>query len=53
MKDGLRFVDRDTHIMEPPDLFERHLDPRGRERVKVDSATNRSPRTGARPVARP
>jgi len=26
MKDGLRFVDCDMHIMEPPDLFERYLD---------------------------
>ena len=33
MKDGLRFVDCDMHIMEPPDLFERYLDPRFRERV--------------------
>ena len=23
MKDGLRFVDSDMHIMEPPDLFDR------------------------------
>ena len=28
MKDGLRFVDSDMHIMEPPDLFERYLDPK-------------------------
>src|SRR5215510_12768156 len=33
MKDGLRFVDCDMHIMEPPDLFERYLDPRFRSRV--------------------
>ena len=33
MKDGLRFVDCDMHIMEPPDLFERYLDTRFRERV--------------------
>jgi hypothetical protein len=30
MKDGLRFVDCDMHIMEPPDLFARYLDPRFR-----------------------
>ena len=28
MKDGLKFVDCDMHIMEPPDLFDRYLDPR-------------------------
>ena len=33
MKDGLRFVDCDMHIMEPPDLFERYLDRRFRDRV--------------------
>jgi predicted TIM-barrel fold metal-dependent hydrolase len=33
MKDGLRFVDSDMHIMEPPDLFERYLDPAFRRRV--------------------
>ena len=33
MKDGLRFVDCDMHIMEPPDLFDRYLDPRFKERV--------------------
>ena len=33
MKDGLRFVDCDMHIMEPPDLFERYLDPKFRDRV--------------------
>jgi predicted TIM-barrel fold metal-dependent hydrolase len=33
MKDGLRFVDSDMHIMEPPDLFERYLDPAFQRRV--------------------
>ena len=33
MKDGLRFVDCDMHIMEPPDLFEEYLDPAFKERV--------------------
>ena len=33
MKDGLRFVDCDMHIMEPPDLFERYLDPKFKDRV--------------------
>src|SRR5262249_38591635 len=33
MKEGLRFVDCDMHIMEPPDLFEKYLDPKFRSRV--------------------
>ena len=33
MKDGLRFVDSDMHIQEPPDLFERYLDPAFKSRV--------------------
>lgn len=33
MKDGLRFVDCDMHIMEPPDLFDTYLDPTFKERV--------------------
>src|SRR3989449_2517425 len=33
MKDELRFVDCDMHIMEPPDLFERYLDPAFKHRV--------------------
>ena len=33
MKDGLRFVDSDMHVMEPPDLFDRYLDPAFKHRV--------------------
>ena len=33
MKDNLRFVDSDMHVMEPPDLFERYLDPKFKDRV--------------------
>src|SRR4030095_10722238 len=33
VKDGLRFVDCDMHIMEPPDLFDRYLDPKFKHRV--------------------
>ena len=33
MKDGMRFVDCDMHIMEPPDLFDRYLDPKFKDRV--------------------
>lgn len=35
MKDGLRFVDCDMHIMEPVDLFDRYLDPKYRDRVSL------------------
>jgi predicted TIM-barrel fold metal-dependent hydrolase len=35
MKDGLRFVDCDMHVMEPPDLLQRYLDPEFRHRVTV------------------
>src|SRR6266581_4757521 len=47
MKDNLRFVDSDMHIMEPPDLFERYLDPRFKDRgsvpVGADGRPNRGP----------
>ncbi len=47
MKDRLRFVDSDMHVMEPPDLFERYLDPKFKERVTVkvgaDGRPNRGP----------
>ncbi len=33
MKEGMRFVDCDMHIMEPPDLFERYLDSKFKDRV--------------------
>ncbi len=33
MKDGLRFVDSDMHIEEPPDLFDKYLDPAFKPRV--------------------
>ena len=47
MKDKLRFVDSDMHVMEPPDLFERYLDPKFKDRVSVrvgaDGRPNRGP----------
>jgi predicted TIM-barrel fold metal-dependent hydrolase len=47
MKDNLRFVDSDMHVMEPPDLFERYLDPKFKDRVSVrvgaDGYPNRGP----------
>ena len=33
MKDGLRFVDSDMHVMEPHDIFDKYLDPRFKDRV--------------------
>ena len=33
MKQGYRFVDCDMHIMEPPDLFDKYLDPEFKPRV--------------------
>ena len=33
MKQGYRFVDCDMHIMEPPDLFDKYLDPAFKHRI--------------------
>lgn len=46
MKDGLRFVDCDMHIMEPPDLFDRYLDPKFKDRVTVSTGTDGRPQRG-------
>jgi uncharacterized protein len=46
MKDGLRFVDCDMHIMEPPDLFERYLDPAFRHRVSLPVGADGKPGRG-------
>jgi len=48
MKEGLRFVDSDMHVMEPPDLFDRYLDPTFKHRVSAPVGP-----TGARAAARP
>ena len=48
MKDGLRFVDSDMHIMEPPDLFERYLDPAFKHRVTVPVGADGRPSAGRR-----
>ena len=40
MKDNLRFVDSDMHVMEPPDLFERYLDPKFRDRVSLPTGAD-------------
>ena len=46
MKNGLRFVDSDMHIMEPPDLFERYLDPKFRHRVLGPIGADGKPKRG-------
>src|SRR5712691_8782202 len=46
MKDGLRFVDCDMHIMEPPDLFEQYLDPQFKDRVILPIGADGRPRRG-------
>ncbi|MCH8086784.1 MAG: amidohydrolase family protein [Chloroflexi bacterium] len=46
MKDGLRFVDSDMHIMEPHDLFERYLDPAFKDRVTSLIGPDGKPRRG-------
>src|SRR6266550_3298142 len=46
MKDGLRFVDCDMHVMEPPDLFEKYLEPRFRERVVLPTGAAGRPTPG-------
>ena len=46
MKDNLRFVDSDMHVMEPPDLFERYLDPRFKDRVSVKIGGDGRPSRG-------
>ena len=47
MKEGLRFVDSDMHVMEPPDLFERYLDSRFRDRVVVPAGADGRAKRGA------
>jgi hypothetical protein len=46
MKDGLRFVDCDMHIMEPPNLFEKYLDPKFKDRVILPTGADGRPRRG-------
>jgi predicted TIM-barrel fold metal-dependent hydrolase len=46
MKDGMRFVDCDMHIVEPADLFMRWLDPRFRDRVLTPLGADGTPKRG-------
>lgn len=47
MKDGLRFVDSDMHVMEPPDLFDRYLDPAFKHRVTAAVGADGKPHRAA------
>src|SRR5262245_7127571 len=38
MKQGFRVMDSDMHVVEPPDLWQRYLEPRWRERAPVGSS---------------
>jgi predicted TIM-barrel fold metal-dependent hydrolase len=46
MKDGMRFVDCDMHVMEPPDLFDRYLDPKFRDRIRLPVGADGKPTRG-------
>src|SRR6266508_2885141 len=46
MKDGMRFVDCDMHIIEPPDLFIKWLDPKFRDRVTSPIGSDGQPKRG-------
>ncbi|MCB1741823.1 MAG: amidohydrolase family protein [Gammaproteobacteria bacterium] len=46
MKDGLRFVDCDMHVMEPADLFRRYLDKRYHDRVVLPVDASGQPKRG-------
>jgi predicted TIM-barrel fold metal-dependent hydrolase len=46
MKDGMRFVDCDMHIMEPVDLFDRYLDREFRDRVTLPVGADGQPKRG-------
>ena len=46
MKEGMRFVDCDMHVMEPPDLFRRYLDPKFHDRVVLPVDGKGQPKRG-------
>jgi len=48
MKEGYRFVDCDMHIMEPPDLFDKYLDPEFKHRVTSSARRSTGGPTGMR-----
>src|SRR5690242_8604492 len=47
MKDGLRFVDCDMHFMEPPDLFDRYLDPNYKNHCNRPLIADRNSKRGS------
>ena len=49
MKEGLRFVDSDMHVMEPPDIFDRYLDPAFKDRVSISVGADGKPGRGSTP----
>ena len=49
MKEGLRFVDSDMHVMEPPDIFDRYLDPAFKHRVMMPVGADGRPSRGPSP----
>ena len=46
MKDGLRFVDSDMHVHEPPDIFDKYLDPKFKDRVVAPAGSDGRTRRG-------
>src|SRR6266568_7714668 len=50
MKDGMRFVDCDMHIIEPADLYVTWLDPKFRDRVRTPVGPDGKPRRVIRTV---
>jgi uncharacterized protein len=46
MKDGMKFVDCDMHVMEPPDLFDRYLEKKYHDRVSVPVDAAGNPKRG-------
>jgi hypothetical protein len=48
MKQGYRFVDCDMHIMEPPDLFDKYLDPAFKHRITSSMRRSDGGPTGMR-----
>src|SRR4051794_7679506 len=48
MKQGLRFVDCDMHIMEPTDLFDKYLDPAFKSRITSATRPTDGGATGMR-----
>ena len=48
MRNGCKVVDADTHQMEPPTMWETHIDPRFTERAPRPSGSTRDQRWRSR-----